>query len=104
MSLICLAAHVSMWLEVKFLKFLPQFSVFSLFSFRLFDCRQHLFTPAVWHNVNPLLDHRVHFASLRTSQHLLDYLQSSAVVLELWGLQGEDECMTKWIQHGFLYL
>ncbi|KAF0043349.1 hypothetical protein F2P81_004686 [Scophthalmus maximus] len=42
---------------------------------------------AVWHNVNPLLEHRVHFASLHTSQRLLDYLQSSAVVLELWGLQ-----------------
>lgn len=38
-----------------------------------------------------MLDHRVHFASLHTSQRLLDYLQSSAVVLELWGLQGEDE-------------
>lgn len=37
-----------------------------------------------------MLDHRVHFASLHTSQRLLDYLQSSAVVLELWGLQGED--------------
>ncbi|XP_053173114.1 kinesin-like protein KIF28P [Scomber japonicus] len=56
-------------------------------GFRLFDCSQPLYTPAVWHNVNPLLDHRVHFASLHTSQHLLDYLESSAVVLELWGLQ-----------------
>ncbi|XP_030580685.1 kinesin-like protein KIF28P [Archocentrus centrarchus] len=56
-------------------------------GFRLFDCSQPLYTPAVWHNVNPLLDHRVHFASLHTSQRLLDYLQSSAVVLELWGLQ-----------------
>lgn len=65
---------------------------FALFvSFRLFDCSQPLYTPAVWHNVNPLLDHRVHFASLHTSQRLLDYLQSSAVVLELWGLQGENE-------------
>ncbi|KAK2854215.1 hypothetical protein Q5P01_006876 [Channa striata] len=56
-------------------------------GFRLFDCSQPLYTPAVWHNVNPLLDHRVHFASLHTSQRLLEYLQSSAVVLELWGLQ-----------------
>ncbi|CAJ1048925.1 kinesin-like protein KIF28P [Xyrichtys novacula] len=53
----------------------------------LFDSSQPLYTPAVWHNVNPLLDHRVHFTSLHTSQRLLDYLQSSAVVLELWGLQ-----------------
>ncbi|XP_068431755.1 kinesin-like protein KIF28P [Clinocottus analis] len=56
-------------------------------GFRLYNCSQPLYSPAVWHNVNPLLDHRVHFASLHTSQHLLDYLQSSAVVLELWGLQ-----------------
>ncbi|KAM6943437.1 kinesin-like protein KIF28P [Xenentodon cancila] len=56
-------------------------------GFRCFDCSQPLYTPAVWHNVNPLLDHRVHFASRYTSQRLLDYLQSSAVVLELWGLQ-----------------
>ncbi|XP_058485847.1 kinesin-like protein KIF28P [Solea solea] len=56
-------------------------------GFSLFDCSQPLYTPAVWHNVNPLLDHRVHFASINTSQRLLDYLQSSAVVLELWGLQ-----------------
>lgn len=69
------------------------FSLMSFVSFRLFDSCQHLFTPAVWHNVNPMLDHRVHFASLHTSQRLLDYLQSSAVVLELWGLQGEDEEM-----------
>nr|XP_020445542.1 kinesin-like protein KIF28P isoform X2 [Monopterus albus] len=56
-------------------------------GFRLFDCSQPLYTPAVWHNINPLLDYRVHFASLHTSRRLLDYLQSSAVVLELWGLQ-----------------
>lgn len=42
-----------------------------------------------------MLDHRVHFASLHTSQRLLDYLQSSAVVLELWGLQGEDNDKNK---------
>ncbi len=65
-------------------------------SFRLLDCSKPLYTPAVWHNINPLLDHRVHFASLQTSQPLLDYLQSSAVVLELWGLQGEEEEMDAW--------
>lgn len=54
----------------------------------MFDCTQPLYSPAVWHNVNPLLDHRVQFTSLRTSQELLNYLQSNALVLELWGLQG----------------
>ncbi|XP_035992415.1 kinesin-like protein KIF28P [Fundulus heteroclitus] len=56
-------------------------------GFRVFDCSEPLYTPAVWHNINPLLDHRVQFTSIHTSQRLLDYLQSSAVVLELWGLQ-----------------
>ncbi|XP_043119666.1 kinesin-like protein KIF28P isoform X1 [Puntigrus tetrazona] len=56
-------------------------------GFQVFDCPQPLYTPAVWHNVNPLLDHRVQFTALRTSQELLSYLQSNALVLELWGLQ-----------------
>ncbi len=57
--------------------------------FQVFDCPQSLYTPAVWHNVNPLLDHRVQFTALRTSQELFNYLQSNALVLELWGLQGK---------------
>ncbi|XP_055720373.1 kinesin-like protein KIF28P [Salvelinus fontinalis] len=56
-------------------------------GFRMFDSAQPLYTPAVWHNVNPLLDQRVHFTSLHTSQGLLEHLQTSALVLELWGLQ-----------------
>ncbi|XDV42884.1 hypothetical protein PO909_011472 [Leuciscus waleckii] len=56
-------------------------------GFRVFDCPQPLYTPAIWHNVNPLMDHRVQFTALRTSQELLNYLQSNALVLELWGLQ-----------------
>ncbi|KAG5265440.1 hypothetical protein AALO_G00242500 [Alosa alosa] len=54
---------------------------------RVYDCPQSFYTPAVWHNANPLLEHRVHFSAMRTSQDLLNYLQSSALVLELWGLQ-----------------
>ncbi|XP_067223860.1 kinesin-like protein KIF28P [Chanodichthys erythropterus] len=56
-------------------------------GFRVFDCPQPLYTPAMWHNVNPLMDHRVQLTALRTSQELLSYLQSNALVLELWGLQ-----------------
>uniref|UniRef100_A0A8C2WPY6 Si:rp71-84d9.1 n=1 Tax=Cyclopterus lumpus TaxID=8103 RepID=A0A8C2WPY6_CYCLU len=66
-------------------------------GFRFYNCSQPLYSPAVWHNVNPLLDHRVHFASLHTSQRLLDHLQSSAVVLELWGLQ-ELSCSVRALQ------
>ncbi|KAL6477242.1 hypothetical protein MHYP_G00130770 [Metynnis hypsauchen] len=56
-------------------------------GFRMFDCPQPLYTPAVWHNVNPVLEYRVQFTALKTSPELLNYLQSSALVLELWGLQ-----------------
>uniref|UniRef100_A0A3P8X7V9 Kinesin motor domain-containing protein n=1 Tax=Esox lucius TaxID=8010 RepID=A0A3P8X7V9_ESOLU len=56
-------------------------------GFRMFNSAQPFYTPAVWHNVNPLLDQRVHFTSLHTSQGLLEHLQTSALVLELWGLQ-----------------
>ncbi|XP_061671253.1 kinesin-like protein KIF28P [Syngnathoides biaculeatus] len=56
-------------------------------GFSLLDSGGRVYTPAVWHHVNPVLRHKVHFASLRVSRQLLDYLQSSAVLLELWGLQ-----------------
>ena len=39
--------------------------------------------------MNPVLEYRVQFTALKTSPELLTYLQSSALVLELWGLQGE---------------
>uniref|UniRef100_A0A3B4CGN5 Kinesin-like protein 6 n=1 Tax=Pygocentrus nattereri TaxID=42514 RepID=A0A3B4CGN5_PYGNA len=53
-----------------------------------------LYTPAVWHNVNPVLEYRVQFTALKTSPELLNYLQSSALVLELWGLQGDQGLLT----------
>ncbi|XP_076835241.1 kinesin-like protein KIF28 [Brachyhypopomus gauderio] len=56
-------------------------------GFQMFDCLQPLYTPAVWHDANPLLQHRVQFTALNTSPELLNYLQSSALVLQLWGLQ-----------------
>ncbi|XP_061523422.1 kinesin-like protein KIF28P isoform X2 [Phycodurus eques] len=56
-------------------------------GFSVLDSGGRVYTPAVWHHVNPALRHKVHFASLHVSRHLLDYLQSSAVLLELWGLQ-----------------
>uniref|UniRef100_H3DK11 Kinesin-like protein n=1 Tax=Tetraodon nigroviridis TaxID=99883 RepID=H3DK11_TETNG len=56
-------------------------------GFRLFECSRTLFAPAVWRSVNPGLHHSVRFTSARTSQRPVRYLQSSALVLELWGLQ-----------------
>ncbi|KAJ7988970.1 hypothetical protein DPEC_G00314710 [Dallia pectoralis] len=56
-------------------------------GFRMYDSARPFYTPAVWHSINPLLGQRVHFTALHTSQGLLEHLQTSALVLELWGLQ-----------------
>ncbi|XP_062862875.1 kinesin-like protein KIF28 [Trichomycterus rosablanca] len=55
--------------------------------FQMFDCPELLYTPAVWQCVNPQLDYSVQFTSMSTTNTLLNYLQSNAVVLQLWGLQ-----------------
>lgn len=54
----------------------------------MFDCTELLYTQAVWQCVNPQLDYCIQFTALNTSHTLLTYLQSNAVVLQLWGLQG----------------
>ncbi|XP_058255298.1 kinesin-like protein KIF28 [Hemibagrus wyckioides] len=56
-------------------------------GFQMFDCSEPLYTQAVWQCVNTQLDYSVHFTALNTSHTLLTYLQSNAVVLQLWGLQ-----------------
>ncbi|XP_053538703.1 kinesin-like protein KIF28 isoform X1 [Ictalurus punctatus] len=56
-------------------------------GFQVFDCTELLYTQAVWQCVNPQLDYCIQFTALNTSHTLLTYLQSNAVVLQLWGLQ-----------------
>ncbi|KAG7465773.1 hypothetical protein MATL_G00157120 [Megalops atlanticus] len=56
-------------------------------GFRVYDNPRTLYTPAVWHSVNVELNHRVQFTVTRTTQEFLSYLQTNALVLELWGLQ-----------------
>ncbi|KAK3563580.1 hypothetical protein QTP86_030937, partial [Hemibagrus guttatus] len=56
-------------------------------GFQMFDCSEPLYTQAVWQCVNPQLDYSIQFTALNTSHTLLTYLQSNAVVLQLWGLQ-----------------
>ncbi|XP_053366405.1 kinesin-like protein KIF28 [Clarias gariepinus] len=56
-------------------------------GFQMFDCMEPLYTPVVWRCVNPQLDYCLQFTALNTSHTLLTYLQSNAVVLQLWGLQ-----------------
>ncbi|XP_048830514.1 kinesin-like protein KIF28P [Brienomyrus brachyistius] len=56
-------------------------------AFRVYNIPQPFYTAPVWHNVNPLLDYRLQFTVINTCQDFLSYLQTSALVLELWGLQ-----------------
>ncbi|XP_051918560.1 kinesin-like protein KIF28P [Hippocampus zosterae] len=62
-------------------------------GFSPLDSVGRLYTPAVWHHINPVLHHKVHFASFHVSQQLLNHLQSSAMLLELWGLQEGCTCL-----------
>ncbi|MCJ8737247.1 hypothetical protein PDJAM_G00021880 [Pangasius djambal] len=63
-------------------------------GFQMFDCTEPLYTQAAWRCVNPQLDYCVQFTALNTSHTLLTYLQSNAVVLQLWGLQEGCSAMT----------
>ncbi|XP_029114428.1 kinesin-like protein KIF28P [Scleropages formosus] len=56
-------------------------------GFRMYTLPQAFYAPSVWHNMNPVLDHRVQFTVMKTSQDFLNYLQTNALVLDLWGLQ-----------------
>ncbi|XP_036397503.1 kinesin-like protein KIF28P [Megalops cyprinoides] len=67
-------------------------------GFRVYDNPRTLYTPAVWHSVNTELNHRVQFTVTRTTQEFLSYLQTNALVLELWGLQAGCAEMTSDLQ------
>ncbi|XP_078089244.1 kinesin-like protein KIF28 [Mustelus asterias] len=48
-------------------------------------------TPAVWNHANLLLDYTMCFTIQRVTTDFLNYLKTHAVVLELWGLQGNGD-------------
>nr|XP_015207004.1 PREDICTED: kinesin-like protein KIF28P [Lepisosteus oculatus] len=56
-------------------------------GFSVYENSQPFYTVPVWHNVNPVLDHKMQLTVLSVSQDFLNYLQTNALVLELWGLQ-----------------
>ncbi|TTO79331.1 Kinesin-like protein KIF28P [Bagarius yarrelli] len=67
-------------------------------GFQLFDCTEPLYTQAAWGCVNTQLDYSIQFTALNTSHTLLTYLQSNAVILQLWGLQEGCSSMTSHLQ------
>uniref|UniRef100_A0A8B9S5M1 Kinesin-like protein n=1 Tax=Apteryx owenii TaxID=8824 RepID=A0A8B9S5M1_APTOW len=57
-------------------------------GYRVYDLPRSLYTKPVWKNVNPKIEETVHFSALNASYEFLNYLQKSALIVDLWGLQG----------------
>lgn len=54
----------------------------------MYDLPHPLYTKPVWKNVNSPIEETVQFAALHASREFLEYLQTNALVVDLWGLQG----------------
>ncbi|MBN3296433.1 KIF28 protein, partial [Amia calva] len=77
--------HVARCFGVRWLKEARERGV--QVGFSVFTNPQPFYTAPVWHNVNPVLEHKVQVTVPSVSQDFLNYLQTNALVLELWGLQ-----------------
>ncbi|XP_019514564.1 PREDICTED: kinesin-like protein KIF28P [Hipposideros armiger] len=56
-------------------------------GYRIYDLPHTLYTKPVWKVVNPQIEESVQFTSLNASQDFLNYLQTNALIVDLWGLQ-----------------
>uniref|UniRef100_A0A9L0I5T1 Kinesin-like protein n=1 Tax=Equus asinus TaxID=9793 RepID=A0A9L0I5T1_EQUAS len=56
-------------------------------GYRIYDLPNTLYTKPVWKTVNPQIEETVQFTALNASQEFLNYLQTNALVVDLWGLQ-----------------
>ncbi|ELR58057.1 hypothetical protein M91_03817, partial [Bos mutus] len=56
-------------------------------GYRIYDLPNTLYTKPVWKIVNPQIDETVQFTTLNASQEFLNYLQTNALIVDLWGLQ-----------------
>ncbi|XP_055003471.1 kinesin-like protein KIF28 [Sorex araneus] len=56
-------------------------------GYRMYDLPHTLYTKPVWKNVNPPIEETIQFTALHASREFLDYLQTNALVVDLWGLQ-----------------
>ncbi|EHA97957.1 hypothetical protein GW7_07570 [Heterocephalus glaber] len=57
-------------------------------SYRMYDLPITLYTKPVWKTVNPQIEETVQFTAFSASQKFLNYLQTNALIADLWGLQG----------------
>ncbi|XP_054550939.1 kinesin-like protein KIF28P [Talpa occidentalis] len=56
-------------------------------GYRIYDLPNNLYTKPVWKMVNPQIEETVQFTALNVSQDFLNYLQTNALIVDLWGLQ-----------------
>ncbi|XP_066880463.1 kinesin-like protein KIF28P [Kogia breviceps] len=56
-------------------------------GYRIYDLPNALYTKSVWKIVNPQIEETVQFTALNASQEFLNYLQTNALIVDLWGLQ-----------------
>ncbi|XP_058556929.1 kinesin-like protein KIF28P [Neofelis nebulosa] len=56
-------------------------------GYRIYDLSSTLYTKPVWKMVNPQIEETVQFTALNASQEFLNYLQTNALIVDLWGLQ-----------------
>uniref|UniRef100_A0A8C5K6W0 Kinesin-like protein n=1 Tax=Jaculus jaculus TaxID=51337 RepID=A0A8C5K6W0_JACJA len=77
--------HIVQCLGVKWLKEDAKRGV--QIGYKIYDLPNTLYTKPVWKSVNPQIEETVQFAALNASQEFLSYLQTNALIVDLWGLQ-----------------
>ncbi|XP_039739564.1 kinesin-like protein KIF28P [Pteropus medius] len=69
-------------------------------GYRIYNLPYTLYTKPVWKIMNPQIEESVQFTALNASQEFLNYLQTNALVVDLWGLQGT---MLLFLLHGTFF-
>uniref|UniRef100_A0A286XRU6 Kinesin-like protein n=1 Tax=Cavia porcellus TaxID=10141 RepID=A0A286XRU6_CAVPO len=78
--------HIVRCLGIKWLKEAARRGI--QMGYRIYDLPITLYTKPVWKTVNPQIEETVQFAAFSASQEFLNYLQTNALIVDLWGLQG----------------
>nr|XP_013012872.1 LOW QUALITY PROTEIN: kinesin-like protein KIF28P [Cavia porcellus] len=77
--------HIVRCLGIKWLKEAARRGI--QMGYRIYDLPITLYTKPVWKTVNPQIEETVQFAAFSASQEFLNYLQTNALIVDLWGLQ-----------------
>ncbi|XP_006871345.1 PREDICTED: kinesin-like protein KIF28P [Chrysochloris asiatica] len=77
--------HIVRCLGVKWLKEDAKRGI--QIGYRIYDLPNTLYTKPIWKIVHPQIEETVQFTALNASQEFLNYLQTNALIVDLWGLQ-----------------